>query len=68
MDDFTRPLKSASAVIDFLGGTSATAELLDVLPSSVSNWRHDGLPARLHRRIEKLITERGGRAAESVFQ
>lgn len=38
----------ASAVIDRLGGTSAVARIFDIRPSSVHQWRIDGLPkARL---------------------
>lgn len=35
-------------IIDLLGGTTATAELCDVQPPSVSEWRKTGIPrARL---------------------
>lgn len=38
----------ANAVIDRLGGTSAVARIFDIRPSSVHQWRIDGLPkARL---------------------
>ena len=38
----------ASKVIDDLGGTNAVAELCDVSPQAVSQWREDGIPkARL---------------------
>lgn len=34
----------ASAIIDRLGGTSATAALCEIKPASVSEWRHSGIP------------------------
>jgi len=37
-----------NAIIDALGGTSAVAELCNVRPPSVSDWRRYGIPqARL---------------------
>lgn len=37
-----------SEIIDLLGGTGAVAELCEVRPPSVSEWRHKGIPrARL---------------------
>lgn len=44
MDKITSP----SEIIDALGGTSAVAELCEVKPPSVSEWRTKGIPrARL---------------------
>lgn len=38
----------ASKIIDDLGGTNAVAELCEVTPQAVSQWREDGIPnARL---------------------
>lgn len=38
----------ANSIIDFLGGTNAVAELCEVTPQAVSQWREDGIPkARL---------------------
>ena len=31
-------------VIDRLGGTKKTAELCEIEPGSVSEWRHNGIP------------------------
>jgi len=31
-------------IIDALGGTSAVAELCEIQPSSVSEWRTNGIP------------------------
>jgi len=37
-----------NAIIDELGGTSAVAQLFNIKPGSVSEWRHTGIPpARL---------------------
>jgi ABC-type hemin transport system substrate-binding protein len=39
---------TADEIIDALGGTNATAELCNVKPPSVSDWRKTGIPdARL---------------------
>jgi|JI10StandDraft_1071094.scaffolds.fasta_scaffold2989331_1 hypothetical protein len=35
---------SPSEIIDALGGTSAVAELCEVKPPSVSEWRTNGIP------------------------
>lgn len=38
----------ANKIIDGLGGTNAVAELCQVTPQAVSQWRDDGIPpARL---------------------
>lgn len=38
----------ANKIIDALGGTNAVAELCEVTPQAVSQWRDDGIPqARL---------------------
>lgn len=40
--------KRANEIIDLLGGTTAVAELCQVKPPSVSEWRNSGIPrARL---------------------
>lgn len=60
-------LSSAGDVIDALGGTKAVAELLGVGPSSVSNYRRLGFPARSHFALSKLCAERGLNVADAVF-
>ena len=37
-------LQQHSALIDFLGGTNAVAELFDIKPPSVTQWRECGIP------------------------
>lgn len=34
----------ANKVIDELGGTNAVAELCQITPQAVSQWREDGIP------------------------
>lgn len=48
-----RRIRTASALIDFFGGTNKVAEKYDVVPSAVSNWRRTGFPPRLHYRVFK---------------
>ncbi len=36
---------NANEVIDKIGGTGATANLCEVSPAAVSQWRQDGIPA-----------------------
>ena len=44
----TPQLHPDSAVIDALGGTTATAKICEVEPQAVSQWRASGIPrARL---------------------
>jgi predicted transcriptional regulator len=41
-------MNTHSKIIDALGGSSKVAELCEVTPSAVSQWREDGIPkARL---------------------
>lgn len=41
-------MTTPSKIIDALGGSSKVAELCEVTPSAVSQWREDGIPkARL---------------------
>lgn len=43
-----KSLHTDSKIIDLLGGTGAVADLCDVKPPSVSEWRQKGIPkARL---------------------
>lgn len=39
-----KPLHPDSSLIDSLGGTMATAALMEVAGASVSNWRYTGIP------------------------
>ena len=40
--------KEACEIINALGGTTATADIFEIAPSSVSEWRRTGVPkARL---------------------
>ncbi len=37
--------KSDTEIIDQLGGTSAVADIFDIKPPSVSEWRENGIPS-----------------------
>ena len=63
----TAVLKTASDVIDALGGTSATAELFQVSSSAVSNWRKEGFPRALHLRLYRTCERRGIKVDPAVF-
>lgn len=57
-----RPMEhlTVNEVIDALGGTAKAAELFDVTPPAVSNWRAEGkFPERLHYRVFKECKARG---------
>ena len=43
-----------SILIDALGGTSATARLLNVRPQSVHAWRTDGIPPARIQTLQAL--------------
>ena len=62
-----KTIRDVNAAIDALGGTTRTSKLFAVLPSAVSNWRKNGFPPRLHRRIEKELSRRSLAASESLF-
>lgn len=47
-----------SKIIDDAGGPSVVAAHCGVLPSAVSNWRHDGIPAARRWQIAQLIAKR----------
>lgn len=47
-------------VIEALGGTAAVAELFDVTPPAVSNWKAEGkFPPSRHLEIYEICQERG---------
>jgi len=59
---------TVNELIDAFGGTTATAMIFKVLPSAVSNWRHDGkFPERLHLRILREAEKRGIPVDDSIF-
>jgi hypothetical protein len=60
-------LLTASQVIDAFGGTSSFALVCRASPSSVSEWRKSGLPARRFETIRRLAAERGMRVEPSAF-
>lgn len=65
----TDHLTTASAVVDALGGTVATATLLGyVNPHAVSNWRARGtLPADKYLVMQAELAKRGKTAPPSLW-
>ena len=62
-------MRTASDLIDALGGTAKVAEIADVGMSAVSNWRKfDRLPPRLYLRIAAVGRERGINVPEHLFE
>jgi hypothetical protein len=47
-------MTEASEIINALGGTAKVARLCDVKPSSVSEWRHEGIPKARQQFLELL--------------
>ena len=63
-----RPLKTASDVIDALGGTPATANLTGRRAQHVTNWRATGqLPANTFLVISKELEARDQSAPASLW-
>lgn len=51
-------LKTASEVIDAMGGTTAASRVFEVSPAAVSMWRGTGFPARLRLRVVRECEKR----------
>lgn len=52
--------EQVSNLIRVLGGTSALARLMDVVPSAVSNWRRVGkFPSRHYLKMRDELADRG---------
>lgn len=61
-------LRSADAIIDALGGTTAAAELAGVSVSAVSNWRERrAIPADNFLSFSHALDARGLKADPLVF-
>lgn len=61
-------LQTASAVIDALGGTGATARLTGCKIQAVSNWRRTGrLPSALFVLMDEALRQRGKSASISAW-
>lgn len=54
-----------SKIIDELGGTSAVAKLCEVKPSSVSEWRINGIPNARRQYLALLRPDVFGASADS---
>ncbi|MFA6904372.1 MAG: hypothetical protein WC236_14955 [Gallionellaceae bacterium] len=55
-----------SKIIDELGGTSAVAELCEIKPSSVSEWRVNGIPKARRKYLEVLRPDIFGTSADDA--
>lgn len=63
------PLETTTAVIDALGGTSATARILGCGMQRVSNWRHvANFPSDTYPAITRALAERGFQAASHLWR
>ncbi len=62
-------MKTATQLIDELGGNTAVAEIAGVGSSAVSNWRKAGvLPPRLYLCFARAGRERGVIVPEELFE
>jgi hypothetical protein len=62
-------LSTVDALIDALGGTTAVADFLRVVPSAVSNARRDRrLPERWRYKLSRWSVERGLIVDPAVFE
>lgn len=43
-DKYTPQAKEAQFIVDSMGGTAAVAKLFGIKPSSVSDWKINGIP------------------------
>lgn len=55
-------------LIDALGGTGATAQLMGVTDQAVSNWRVRGPPTRLFFKFKRVLASRGIVAPPSLWR
>jgi hypothetical protein len=60
-------LKTASEIIDALGGTFAFARATNSNPKTVSNWRKNGFPSARFPDLEPLLRSQGIKADTSAF-
>lgn len=62
-DDLNARRALVDAVIRYLGGTNAVADMLDVVPSAVSNWRSAGrFPSHTYVLMASHLRGMGARA------
>ena len=53
-------------IIERLGGTNATAELCEVTPQAVSQWRTDGIPKAREMYLRVIRPDAFAELAEKV--
>jgi hypothetical protein len=55
-------LTTVDAVIDALGGLTATATIVGVRPSAISNWKtRGGIPSDKFMLLQRALADRGKR-------
>ena len=60
---------AAEKAIEFLGGASAVAKILDLPnPQAVSNWKTRGVPIEHCPAVEAAVSERGGDITRRDFR
>lgn len=52
-------MHSASEIIDLLGGTFAVADIFNIKPPSVSDWKTHGIPEDRLIRLAPLLERKG---------
>jgi hypothetical protein len=62
-------LTTVDAIIDALGGSAATAAIVGVGPSAISNWKaRGGIPPDKFMILERALTDRGkGKPSPDLF-
>jgi hypothetical protein len=61
-------IKTATDVIDRLGGTVAVAKLMGTDPRAVSNWRVRGLPPETFHAMDGLLRAKGLHAPPALWR
>ena len=61
-------IETVSDLIDALGGVTAAAKGLDVVPSAVTNWRRRGyVPSLQILKIQRLAKRKRWKLADELF-
>jgi|SoimicMinimDraft_4_1059732.scaffolds.fasta_scaffold136180_1 hypothetical protein len=62
-------LTTVDSIIEALGGPAATAAIVGVVPSAISNWKtRGGIPPDKFMLLEKVLVERGkGKPSPDLF-
>jgi hypothetical protein len=62
-------LTTVDSIIEALGGPAATAAIVGVRPSAISNWKtRGGIPSDKFMLLERALTDRGkGKPSPDLF-